>query len=262
MRCPVCGSPSRALGFPARARLRQCRECRHRFVDCESFVPEEAYHDGYDGFRRDVTFETRLVDILKTRIRPRVGAEPRLLDVGCGNGVGLRAAREVGFISRGIDISEAAVARCKGEGLDAVVGDFPTFDFGDRAFDVITFWDVLEHLPEPAKFISRAASLLAPGGFLVAKVPAHGAVSVHMVSWLPRLGGAVLQVPHHLQLFHAASLERLLGSSFESPTLFDPGPLRQVSTGGSLRRRLARRTVRAIHRLSGDGGVLAIARRR
>ncbi len=262
MRCPVCATGSRPLGVPTQARLRVCGECGHRFVDCDRFVPEEAYHAGYDGFRPDTAFERNLVRLLSERVRPLVKPSARLLDVGCGNGAGLRAARALGFEAGGIDVSDAAVAKCRDAGLDAVVGDFPTHDFGEQRFDVVTFWDVLEHLPDPARFVERAAALLRPRGLLVAKVPGHRGLSVRVVSWFPRLGGAVLQIPHHLQLFSRESLARLLRPSFDAPLMLAPGALREPSSGGPMRRRAARVAVRAIHRLSGDGGVLAIAHRR
>ena len=67
----------------------------------------------------------------------------------------LAAAAEAGFEAHGLDISEAAAEMCRARGLRAVSGDFLTAET-DAPFDVITMWDVIEHLPDPVSFVRRA----------------------------------------------------------------------------------------------------------
>ena len=237
--------------------------CGHRFGVPLGFDPHAAYDDPtYAGFRPDPIFATRAADLWRTRVLPHLPRDGAVLDVGCGNGAFLRIARELGLSARGIDVSKAAVEHCRAASLDAEAGDFPAHDFGGERFAAVTFWDVLEHLPDPRTFVRRASQVLLPNGVLVAKVPGHKAVSALVGAWIPRLAGAVLQFPHHLQLFTRQSLETLVRPEFEILDLIEPGAMRGVATGGPLKRRLARRVVRTIHAASRDRGLLVVAQKR
>ncbi len=100
------------------------------------------------------------------RLRP----SGRLLDVGCGKGLFVRAASRH-YEAEGIDVSPDAVAWGRRLGLRVTCGDFLEADFGGKRFDVITFWDVLACTHEPLKTLSRAGDLLGPEGLLVVTVP-------------------------------------------------------------------------------------------
>jgi SAM-dependent methyltransferase len=259
--CPICGSESRALGLvPARFPLRRCRRCGHRFAELDGYDVEGAYVEGYEGFRDDATFDARIRAFLEQHLLPRAQSGP-LLDVGCGGGTVLRIAGGLGFDALGFDLSEAAVEACRSKGLQAIAGDFTRHDFADRRFRVITFWDVLEHLPEPGPFLARAHALLEPGGWLIAKVPLHGDWSLRTAGAVPRLAAPVLGVPVHVQFYTQESLDELLGPRFVQKRWIELGPMREGASGGRVRRRLARRVVRSIHALSGDGNLVVVAQR-
>src|SRR5690606_6754754 len=88
----------------------------------------------------------------------------RLLDVGCGLGFSLFAAKERGFDALGIDplAPEDPAAR---PGRRVVPGTLETFQ-PDAPFDIVSMIDVIEHVRDPVETIRRASSLLAPGGVL------------------------------------------------------------------------------------------------
>ncbi len=91
----------------------------------------------------------------------------RLLDVGCATGFFLSAARERGWDTVGVDLSHYASQYARDRfGLAVVTGTL--FDLAEPAgsFDVVTLWDTIEHVPDPAVVIARAAWLLKPGGLL------------------------------------------------------------------------------------------------
>ncbi|NUP07108.1 MAG: class I SAM-dependent methyltransferase [Polyangiaceae bacterium] len=223
---------------------------------------EALYSSAYDGFRDDALFERGVRSLFAEHILPRAKESCTLLDVGCGNGTVLRVASSLGIAARGIDFSHAAVELCVSRGLDAEVLNFATHDF-ETQFDFVTFWDVLEHLVAPSDFIRSAARALKPGGWLVVKVPHHRTLSVAIAAAVPRLAPALLSTPAHLQFFTEASLERLLQPHFEAIQWVPlQRGMRTQTAAHSLRKRVARGVVDAVLSASGDGNLLAIARRK
>ncbi len=108
------------------------------------------------------------------RFRERCGARPlRLLDVGCGAGLAAEALASAGHEVIGLDASDAviAAARRHAEGQDLPlryrVGTLAALIDEGAVFDAVTAFEVIEHVPEPRRFLAEIASLLAPGGVLV-----------------------------------------------------------------------------------------------
>lgn len=92
----------------------------------------------------------------------------RVLDAGCGARSKLQFPE--GFVVTGIDTSEQQLAR--NTRVDhKVVGDLQTHQFGADSFDLITCWNVLEHLPEPTSALDRMREALSPGGLLIVASP-------------------------------------------------------------------------------------------
>jgi len=101
----------------------------------------------------------------------RYGRGGRLLDVGTGIGQFLHFAR-FGYEVTGTEVSEQAIqiARVK-YGLELRRGRIEELDFGNRRFDVITLFHVLEHVHDPRRLLSRCRELLSTTGIVVVAVP-------------------------------------------------------------------------------------------
>jgi SAM-dependent methyltransferase len=96
----------------------------------------------------------------------------RLLDVGCGEGRFLRAARERGWQAVGTEVSRWAVKTLRDEeGFRVHEGDLATLTDLDTAFDAVTIWHVLEHTRRPLATLAAARTRLRPGGVLAVAVP-------------------------------------------------------------------------------------------
>ena len=91
----------------------------------------------------------------------------RLLDVGCYTGIFVEIAAAAGWDAWGVDPSSWAVGEAQAAGLQVVEGTLFTAGFPDGHFDVITLWDVIEHVSDPAAELCQAYRLLRPGGVLV-----------------------------------------------------------------------------------------------
>jgi SAM-dependent methyltransferase len=111
----------------------------------------------------------------------RLGISPagkRVLDVGCAGGAFLVAAREMGFAVNGIEPARwmAAYGRETYQ-LDIRDGILEPGVFEGRCFDVITLWDVIEHIPQPLETLQLVRSLLKPGGVLLVNYPDIGTLA-------------------------------------------------------------------------------------
>jgi len=107
----------------------------------------------------------------------RYGNGTRLLDVGCGEGFFLFNASKAGYIVKGIELSQDAAAYARSEfGLDVEAKSFEELRFSENHFDVVTLWQVLEHVPFPLIIIKEIHRILKPGGMLVITTPDIGGV--------------------------------------------------------------------------------------
>ena len=99
-------------------------------------------------------------------------ASGKLLDVGCGLGFFLAYAEKY-YDAHGIDISEYAIRKAKQRTQTAKlsVGDVMNLDYGNDYFDIITCFDVLEHLPNPRLALQEFYRVLKKGGILIIRVP-------------------------------------------------------------------------------------------
>lgn len=106
-------------------------------------------------------------------LRPR-----RLLDAGCGTGTLLGALARDGIAVAGVDVAPEAVSRCRSvvPGALLVRADAARLPFAAGSFDTALALDVMEHLPEEDDLPREAFRVLAPGGHLVASVPAFRAL--------------------------------------------------------------------------------------
>jgi len=142
----------------------------------------------------------------RCRVVRRARSHGSLLDVGCASGEFLHAMQQYpGWTLRGVELNDyaAEIAR-RAYGLDVATGTLEDARFPDCSFDVVTLWDVLEHLHDPLASLKEIQRILKPGGALVARVP-------NADSWDARLFGpawAGLEPPRHLYVFGQATLRR------------------------------------------------------
>ena len=103
------------------------------------------------------------------------GTQGEILDLGCGRGEFLEAAREAGLHARGIDLSQESIALCRSKGLDAEVADI--FEYlaaaPDRSFGGLYCSQVVEHL-SPSRLpvlIQLLGRKLRPGALAAFETP-------------------------------------------------------------------------------------------
>lgn len=106
------------------------------------------------------------------RVRRRLGAGVKILDVGCGAGLLSEALASQGFdvlgLDAGADVIAAAKAHAQGQGLSLAYRNGTAEELAAEGvkFPVVTALEIIEHVADPAAFLVSLASLLAPGGLL------------------------------------------------------------------------------------------------
>jgi SAM-dependent methyltransferase len=224
---------------------------RHNAWDEEEL--DAAARRFYDDARR-----RPIADFLALLGTPR----GRLLDVGCGLGVLLEQALEAGWDAHGCDTSGAWVREARARvGADRVVhGSVPTTGH----FDVVTAWDVIEHVHDPLPFLAELGRRLAPGGRLFLRTPNLDYV-LPVYAARRRLGRPGELGPlNHVVYFTARTLRKALDQCELTPrawpALVPPqvGPARAKNAYAGAARAIARGSAGRFV-LSSDLDVLATA---
>ncbi len=167
-----------------------------------SSLQDRAYEDEYSN--RLSLADQRLRQIHRL-IRPS-----QLLDVGCATGIFAGAAQRSGWQVVGIDPSQWAIERARANypKVSSVQSTLSEAAFPEASFEVITLWDVLEHVSSPSQALSNLRPWLKPSGWLVLNLP-------NIDSWPARIMGRkwVLFLREHLWYFSPATLRRLLAKT-------------------------------------------------
>ena len=142
----------------------------------------------------------------------------KILDIGCGDGKFLKRMQTLGWNCYGLDFDSKAVSEtCKNQGISAEVGGIEKLGNEYSEFDVITMSHLIEHVPNPIKFMAECRKHLKEGGKLVIRTPntssyGHDKFKNH---WRG------LEVPRHIQIFNRLSLETAAKEAgFKSNTFF------------------------------------------
>lgn len=225
--CPICGSDninkvldvvdhfSSKEVFP----IFDCLQCTFRFTN--HFPTENdigKYYDSPDyishsdtkkGFINKLYHAARKymlhkkVRLVKNSIREQPA---RLLDIGCGTGYFLHAAKEQGFEVSGIEKEKGARDYAITQfGLN-VKDEEHLWGIDEASFDVVTLWHVLEHLEKINESIQKIGNILTENGVAVIAVPNHRSydASFYNDRW------AAYDVPRHLWHFTPKTIEKLL----------------------------------------------------
>ena len=108
----------------------------------------------------------------------------RVLDVGCSTGGFLHSLNRLfpGYYDvLGMDLAGPALDYAEQQGLSVIRQPFLDASLAPSTFDAVTFWAVLEHLPDPLAFLAHAASLIKPGGYCFVLVPNLDSLAIRIL---------------------------------------------------------------------------------
>lgn len=155
--------------------LKQCPECKQLLSPCtkkwfdESMQEFNVAEGTLPTEKNKPRYHRRMGKILnhaRELLAHQTGV-PRLLDVGCSSGALLLVANECGYEALGAEPAEKAAKTAKDLGFDIFPGYLQDAHFPDNHFDVITLFEVIEHLIEPAVLLCEIQRVLKPGGLLL-----------------------------------------------------------------------------------------------
>jgi len=131
----------------------------------------------------------------------------KLLDVGCGEGYFLTFARQRGWDPYGVDTSpEAIEAARKWLGDRVSCQTLQEAAYPSETFDVVTLFEVVEHLPDPVAHLQEVWRILKPGGWIFLSAPNFASVERRLF----RQWWVGLDAPRHLQQFTPGTLRAAL----------------------------------------------------
>lgn len=210
--CPACSSSLLLVhrGYlPQAGGLAHCRRCDLRFaLRLPSHSELAALYNDYtrDDWLSPLT-QKRYTELLHSwQPYRRLG---RLLDRGCGVGLFLQQAQACHWEACGTEYTEQAVAACRRRGVSARLGELPLDASTRSSFDVVTSFEVLEHLSDPRAEVEAMAHLVRHGGVAYVTTPNFHSLSRRCLG--PRWR-TVITYPEHLCYFTPASLRHLFES--------------------------------------------------
>jgi SAM-dependent methyltransferase len=156
-----------------KSRIVRCRGCGLLFTDpARPPGGHPRYDDPDEYFSRHADLEARVsefVSVIQESVRH--GAREPLLDIGCGRGESLAAARLLRWEARGIEpSSEFAGVGARRLGVNIDIGTVEG-RYRDSSFGLVLLAGVLEHVQYPAVLLREVRRLLQPGGVVYVDVP-------------------------------------------------------------------------------------------
>jgi 2-polyprenyl-3-methyl-5-hydroxy-6-metoxy-1,4-benzoquinol methylase len=219
--CSSCGSKNGDILYSAQDfdgagedyQLYQCPQCQ--LTQTTPVPTQEKLADSYNiDYYGDKTskfsyvIERWSLFAARKRVRKLIklhGAKAqklRILDIGCGRGVLLKALKSLGHDVVGVERKDSPFSNIP----DVVCGDLDTINFKAESFDIIILWHVLEHLDEPAKVLSQINHIQKKEGSLFISVPNFGSIqaSIFKKHWFH------LDLPRHLFHFDEQAIQNML----------------------------------------------------
>jgi 2-polyprenyl-3-methyl-5-hydroxy-6-metoxy-1,4-benzoquinol methylase len=208
-KCPTCGIGQTDLKEPYTSFVK-------RLYDKEYFTGGKS-RTAYTNYAADKPFIVKNFHKFLKAIKQQKQTG-KMLDVGCAMGFFVELAIQHGYDAYGIDPSSfAADAAKKLVGSKRIrTGTLDTIDFDKERFDIITLFDVFEHVENPAKILKQVHALLKPEGIIVIATGNTASIwakvaKKHWTFYIP---------PQHLFFFNRTNIASLLQQQHFQPLHF------------------------------------------
>jgi 2-polyprenyl-3-methyl-5-hydroxy-6-metoxy-1,4-benzoquinol methylase len=232
--CPACGSKNYLILWKSEDGYTyvQCRNCDFVFVT--PFISYKLWRYYFKHFSKDAEFVNRKVidsrfdqEYLKEdrdrfshylRLLRKYRPEGSVLDVGCLTGSFLKFSQELGYRPLGVEYRPYAIEMARRHfNIEMIEGFFeevaPAMIRRAQRFDIITFWETLEHMLYPSRALKYCNQMLNAGGLVAISVPNFDNLQVKVLKerCFHCIGGA--GNAGHINMFTPTTLQEMLAEN-------------------------------------------------
>jgi 2-polyprenyl-3-methyl-5-hydroxy-6-metoxy-1,4-benzoquinol methylase len=214
--CNLCGSKENKFlfsvsQFTTALTIVQCKRCgfiyqnpRPDKTELKSLYSDE-YYSGTTATSYITDFnKIKFISNERFKVIEKIIHPGRLLDIGCHTGALLSCAQERGWDTYGTDISSFIVEEAKKVTPNIYTGEIREINFKEKFFDLITLFEVIEHLEKPLEDLIQMHSILKDEGLLV--VQTANMCSLRAKTIRPK---KYYYQPHHLSYFTKRTLIKM-----------------------------------------------------
>ena len=204
--CLVCNNPKlKDLKLYKHAFLTKCQNCN--FVFSRKIPSQKELKEHYEGYGRNgylspITIKRYNELLDKFEKFKKTG---KILDVGCGIGYFLDEAKKRGWKVYGTEYTDEAIKTCKNKGIHMQEGKLNPENYNNQKFDVITSFEVLEHINNPVDEIKIFNNLLRLGGLVYLTTPNFNSISRYYL----KSKYNIITYPEHLSYYTPQTLKKL-----------------------------------------------------
>jgi len=143
------------------------------------------------------------------QVKKHINNKGKILDVGCATGIFLNAMKTKGWECKGIEPDQGAASYAKERfGLDVFNGNLHEAQLKNNSFDVVSLWDVLEHVQDLHLTTEEVFRVLKPGGYVIGTLPNANSINRYIFGdyWLG------WEMPRHYRTFNPKTISKFLTS--------------------------------------------------
>lgn len=205
--CLLCSSENlKELPLYGRNYLVKCKNCG--FVFSKKIPSEEEIIKCYESYNREdylspVTIK-RYNELLDKFEKYR--KFNKILDIGCGIGYFLEEAKKRNWNVYGTEFTDKAINICKAKGINVQKGELDPLNYKPESFDVITSFEVIEHIYTPVREVKNIYSLLRKGGIFYITTPNFNSISRYIL----KKDWNIIGYPEHLCYYTPKTILYLL----------------------------------------------------
>jgi 2-polyprenyl-3-methyl-5-hydroxy-6-metoxy-1,4-benzoquinol methylase len=132
-----------------------------------------------------------------------------LIDVGCGIGYFLEVAKRRGWNAYGTEYTDRAVEICESKGISMKKGELNPENYPDGFFDIITSFEVIEHINNPREELSRFKKILRAGGAIYITTPNFNS----LLRYVLKQSYSVITYPEHLSYYSPKTFNKIFADN-------------------------------------------------
>lgn len=209
--CPICdGTAFRDLFTKNEEPFVECQQCSLTMIN-----PRPVYANILKGYTEDysqgyINKKDKKIRRAKRKVRKmkKIIPQGRWLDIGCSAGFILSVAKAANYDTYGIEIDPLGIKHARETlGLDNIFqGTFEEHQFDENFFDIITLYDVIEHVQDLNEIVRELKRILNKDGIIEIWTPdiGHWRVPKALFEW------EAIKPSEHLYYFDKSTLSMLL----------------------------------------------------